>query len=1001
MKHKSFVVAASAAVFSLGIVMLAGCGGSSSGGGGNPPSITSFTASPTIVTDGSSANLTGVFANGTGVITPGNIAVTSGTAASVTPPNDATTTYTLTVSGSGGPSVTSTTTVQAVAAPAITSFVANPPSIGSGQSSSLTAVFTGGTGVITPGNIAVTSGTPASVSPTTTTTYTLTVTNTANTAVTATAMVTVVPPPTITSFTASPATITTGNSSSLTAVFTGGTGVITGGASSIPVTSGTPVGVSPTSTTTYTLTVTPSAGTAITQTATVTVVPAPAITSFSANPTTIGSGQSSSLTATFTNGTGGTAVITAGSTTISSSVTSGTPVSVSPTTTTTYTLTVTNAANTAVTQTVTVTVIPPPTITSFTASPATITAGGSSSLTAVFTGGTGVVTPGNITVTSGTAVPVSPASTQTYTLTVSGSGGPNATQTATVTVVAAPAITSFTASPDSIASGGSSDLTADFTGGTGVITAGSTTISSSVTSGTPVSVSPTTTTTYTLTVTNAANTAITATATVTVTTASVTVNPASPGIAVTNQLLGMNMAAWFDDVGNATAVNGAFGQAGIKAIRWPGGSWSDGYHWGYQTGSSSLVSPYNCTCSSATSCTANSSAWAGYSTFAQFVSAIPLAGSYDLALTANYGTNEACTGGGDPKEAAAWAAAALTDGITVSHMSVGNEEYGSWETDLHSTPNDPTIYAAAVVGTNGYYDLIKAASPKTLVGVDVDADNNSGGWDATVMGNAKGYYDFVELHYYPQGPFSESDTYLTQQAAQGLTSNINILKKELTAAGESNTPIYVGEMGSVYTNPGKQSVSITQGLYAGQMLGEMMNDGVSRSTWWIGFGNCNGQTGNDSNSLYGWQDFGAYNVFSDGPTLDPSCTGYGPIGTLSPTARAFQLFSYVAVNGEHVLTPTVSGDTNDVRAYAATHSGGTALVLFNVNKTTSQTVTVTVDGESDSPDVTVITYDKSIYDQTDATTPVWADPSTTDMGSQSLPMTLTLTPWSMNVVLIQ
>jgi hypothetical protein len=332
---------------------------------------------------------------------------------------------------------------------------------------------------------------------------------------------------------------------------------------------------------------------------------------------------------------------------------------------------------------------------------------------------------------------------------------------------------------------------------------------------------------------------------------------------------------------------------------------------------------------------------------------------------------------------------------------VGNEEYGSWETDLHSTPNDPTIYAAAVVGTSGYYNLIKAASPSTLVGVDVDADNTAGGWDATVMGNAKGYYDFVELHYYPQGPFSESDTYLTQQAAQGLTTNINILKKELATAGEANTPIYVGEMGSVYTNPGKQSVSITQGLYAGQMLGEMMNDGVSRSTWWIGFGNCNGQAGNDSSSLYGWQDFGAYNVFSDGPTFDPTCTGYGPIGTLSPTARAFQLFSYVAVNGEHVLTPTVSGDTNDVRAYAATHSGGTALVLFNVNKTTSQTVTVTVTGESDSPDVTVITYDKSIYDETDATTPVWADPTTTDMGSQSLPMTLTLTPWSMNVVLIQ
>jgi alpha-L-arabinofuranosidase len=122
---------------------------------------------------------------------------------------------------------------------------------------------------------------------------------------------------------------------------------------------------------------------------------------------------------------------------------------------------------------------------------------------------------------------------------------------------------------------------------------------------------------------------------------------------------------------------------------------------------------------------------------------------------------------------------------------------------------------------------------------------------------------------------------------------------------------------------------------------------------------------------------------------------------MSPTAQAFNLFQHVVVNGEHVLAPTVTGDTTDVRAYAATHSGGTALVLFNVNETNSVSVTVTVNGESNSPGVTVITYDKSIYDQTNSVTPVWAGPTTTDMGPQSIPLSLTLTPWSMNVVLIQ
>ena len=62
-------------------------------------------------------------------------------------------------------------------APTITSFVANPTTVGPGGSASLTAVFANGTGVITPGNIPVTSGVPVSVAPTITTNYTLTVTN--------------------------------------------------------------------------------------------------------------------------------------------------------------------------------------------------------------------------------------------------------------------------------------------------------------------------------------------------------------------------------------------------------------------------------------------------------------------------------------------------------------------------------------------------------------------------------------------------------------------------------------------------------------------------------------------------------------------------------------------------------------------------------------------------------------------------------------------------------
>jgi hypothetical protein len=481
----------------------------------------------------------------------------------------------------------------------------------------------------------------------------------------------------------------------------------------------------------------------------------------------------------------------------------------------------------------------------------------------------------------------------------------------------------------------------------------------------------------------------------------VMVNESVAGPPVTGQLLGMNMATWYDIVTNKAGILSAFQTAGIKAVRWPGGSWSDVYHW--QTNSNCAVAPYALDPGQPDS----------NDTFANFVNDLAIPAGLDVTLTADYGTNPTCTGGGEPSEAAAWVSAALANGITVSRMTVGNEVFGSvWEEDLHSSPNNPSTYAAAVgnSASNGYYEQIKTASPNTMVGVDVDAgesavDGVAAGWDPIVLANAQ--YDFVEIHFYPKSPGQDNDTFLVQQAAQQLTTDINIVKSELKTAGKPDTPIYLGEVGG--PSAANENWSITQGLYAGQVLGEMMNDGVARVAWWMGFGNCYGVTGNDSSSLYGWQDFGALNVFSDGPS-DTACPGLGPVGTMSPTARAFQLFSNVAVTGENVLTATVAGDTTDVRAYAATHSGGQALVLFNLNETTSQPVTVTLSGKVSSSGVSVETYDKAIYDLSGsptgtppdpAGTSTWAPPTTTTLGAQNLPLSLTLAPWSMNVVIVQ
>jgi len=173
---------------------LSGCGnGTIKGFSSTVPAIVSFAANPSTVASGGTTSLIGVFAHGTGIISPGNLTVVSGAALKVSP--SSTTTYTLTVTDSAGNTVTQMATVAVnpagAAAPAITSFTASPTTIAAGGAASLTGVFSGGTGVITPGNLNATSGIGVSVSPAATTNYTLTVTNTAALAATLTATVTV------------------------------------------------------------------------------------------------------------------------------------------------------------------------------------------------------------------------------------------------------------------------------------------------------------------------------------------------------------------------------------------------------------------------------------------------------------------------------------------------------------------------------------------------------------------------------------------------------------------------------------------------------------------------------------------------------------------------------------------------------------------------------------------------------------------------------------------
>jgi hypothetical protein len=159
----------------------------------------------------------------------------------------------------------------------------------------------------------------------------------------------------------------------------------------------------------------------------------PAISSFTANPTTINSGTSSTLSWAATGAT--TIAITPG--TFTSTSASGST-SMRPTVTTTYTLTATNVAgSTTSTLAITVNGISKPTISSFTANPTSITSGSSSTLSWATSGATSLaITPGTFTSTSASgSTKVSPTATTTYTLTATNASG-STPSTAKVTVTA-------------------------------------------------------------------------------------------------------------------------------------------------------------------------------------------------------------------------------------------------------------------------------------------------------------------------------------------------------------------------------------------------------------------------------------------------------------------------------------------------------------------------------------------------------------------------------------
>ncbi len=161
------------------------------------PVITSFTADRAAVTFGQKAVLTAVFAEGTGEIAPGVGPVTSGVPVEVTP-LAATTDYLLTVTGTGGATVTATVQVAGFSPPGISRFDAITRAIPPGATAlfAVNASDAEGSTVLapSPGALGNTTAGVTTAPLGSTTLFTLTVTNPADSVLTDTATVEVLAP---------------------------------------------------------------------------------------------------------------------------------------------------------------------------------------------------------------------------------------------------------------------------------------------------------------------------------------------------------------------------------------------------------------------------------------------------------------------------------------------------------------------------------------------------------------------------------------------------------------------------------------------------------------------------------------------------------------------------------------------------------------------------------------------------------------------------------------
>ena len=158
----------------------------------------------------------------------------------------------------------------------------------------------------------------------------------------------------------------------------------------------------------------------------------------------------------------------------------------------------------------------------------------------------------------------------------------------------------------------------------------------------------------------------------------------------------------------------------------------------------------------------------------------------------------------------------------------------------------------------------------------------------------------------------------------------NLLTQYLGTAGK-NVQLLATEFNSVYSNPGKQTTSLVNGLFLADSLGAMLETPYDGADVWD-LRNGWSTSGNNSSSLYGWREGGDYGLLGSPGSTAPSSGTYIPY----PTYFAEQLDSKIVQSGGSVVQAS-SSDQN-LTTYAVLEPNG-HLDLLVINKNGSSALT--------------------------------------------------------------